>query len=1145
MTQFVAKRFVILFPLFAATALAADQSVRVDVTVGGVKVTNWIVEQHLDLPAAARLLGLDGEDVSSKLRVLELDDQGQSLGARAFQIDRASMAGHFVVTWRMPGPTPAGTTRRFLIALDGEGQAPGHDEPINATRDGEKITIKNGPVVLEHAMDAGGMISRVDVGATGGAIKWNDRIWGNWYWKGRREFHLADHKAESMKIVAAGPLRVVVETRSDYLNDGDAPNSHPRATYRFTTHAGQPVTRVEALATQNFQKFWFHFRRTEMDLARASVNGTVRDESAGNWAAAFSNDLLIGIADGSTPTVEGGPMLASAANTQWRTLDQAWQATLFWGAGKKEVNRLKTWSAILDSPPTTTIHLPPLTKRITAVVTVLDGSQKKLSTLTAEPWARHHVQTVVARSHVANAKRTLAAGAFGDAERALQRAEATLHDDTGHLNTTDTVVAGLVAGHPYLGNDHTAYVWSHVDEGAGLLSVYDRRTGRELLEITPAAAGLWRIAVKKGEGGTNYSNTGTPCTVTGQPRGLSFTWNGAWRVGVQATLDPDETVVRMRLNARAGPADEGLLTVMFPIVDGILPLSPGGTDDMVLDSQATGYGHRSPLVNGKTIWSPYPHGMQFNAMFGDGQGLYVADHDPQANAKDLTWSPRKRARTLNFTITHPLLGWAGSTLIKDYASPGDIVIGPFEGDWYDAAQIYRKWALTAPWCAKGPIHARTDYPRWLAEAPYWTIGHLGFGTGVQDQIDIVETFGVPIGISHVYGWWFQPHQDDGYPDYFPPRLGSVGMKRAVQELQRSGMRVVPYVNGLLWDQGNESWKADNAEQGAIKGPDGQVLVLTFSGNRHVAMCPGSSFWRDRSTEFCKQLAGRYGVDGVYFDFLTAQFGDCYDTDHGHAVGGGNFWTASTRAYYKQMRDQIKRLNPDTLLTGEHNAEWTIDILDTQLAMSDEKAPGVPLFQAVYHGYTLLFGQPGNRGVYRGDLEPQTLGRWWLRGNQNGWYNQETTAVRALKGDPKLKKWLPHARNYLKLLYCSYHFARPYLTYGRMLRPPRIEGELPTVHIESPRGSWRVSALDASAWQAPDDSVGVFILNYDQKQAHEFSWIVDLKEDAGWSADTRVILSKWTREEGITRLGEVAGGMLRRQERIEPWGLIALKLEATD
>ncbi len=1130
--------------LIATTTAAAPPGVRVDVTAGRVPVTDWIVEQQLDLPAAARLLEHDGDIAAKDIAVLELDAQGVALGPRTCQIDKASMPGRFIVNWRMPGPTRAGQTRRFLITFDGKRESPGHDTPISATAEGDTITIVNGPIVLQHARDAGGMIRHVKVGSVEGSIKWTDQVWGDWYWKGTHKYRLADHRAESVKIVAAGPLRVVVEARSEYLAGAQRAASRPRAMHRFTTYAGQPVTHVRATARQDFQKQWFYLHRMRIDLSKAGLGKPVQDTTAGKWVAAFNNDLLVGIAAGSKPTANLGPLFAGEPGARWTTLANSWQATLFWGAGEKDLGLLKTWSAIAASSPSITIHFEPLAARIEAAKAAVGARQADPGMFAGERWAQLHARNVMARAHLTDAASTSAAGAFGDAEQALEMAEAALRSRRGDANlaSEDGVVAGLVDGHPYLGNDKVAYVWSHVKDGAGLLSIYDRSIGREYLKVTPAASSLWRIAVKNGQGGKSYANEDAPCIVTPHPRGLSFKWESATAVQMLATLDPDESVVRLRLSAEAHAEDEGLQTVMFPLLDGIRPLTPGGAGDVVLDSQATGSRHPSPLISGDNVWSPYPHGMQFNALYGDGRGLYVAEHDPEARVKDLTWSPQKQTETLNFTITHALGGWAGPELIKDYESPGDVVIGPFDGEWFDAALLYREWALTAPWCAKGPIHARTDYPQWLAQAPYWTIGGLSNERSVQTQVDIAQTFGLPIGVCHAYGWWFQPHQDDGYPDYFPPRLGSDGLRRSIQSLQRSGMRVVPYVNGLLWDKDTESWRADDAQKGAIKGPEGQVLVLKFSGNKHVAMCPASKLWRRKSADFTKELLGRYGVDGVYYDFLTAQFGDCYDPDHGHIICGGDFWVKSAREYYGQMRRHIKKINPNAIVTGEHNAEWIIDILDTQLTMSDERGPGLPMFQAVYHGYTLLYGLPGNRGPYRGDLEPQTVGRWWLAGNQNGWYGQAPIVVRAMRGNPDAQKWLPHAKNYLNLLHCHHHFARPYLAYGQMLRPPHIDGSLPAVQIESPRGAWRIPIVDGSAWKAPDGSVGLFFLNYDQQQSHDFTWTVDMREGAGWDADTKVILSKWTTEDGLTRAAEVQGGEMRRQQTIEPWGLIALKLE---
>ena len=97
----------------------------------------------------------------------------------------------------------------------------------------------------------------------------------------------------------------------------------------------------------------------------------------------------------------------------------------------------------------------------------------------------------------------------------------------------------------------------------------------------------------------------------------------------------------------------------------------------------------------------------------------------------MTWPPKTDAGTIDLTIAHPVLNWAADKPVRRYTLPGDAVLGPFAGDWFDAAQIYRQWAITAPWCRKGPIYQRDDYPQWLAKASYFTIGCLGNEPNVQ------------------------------------------------------------------------------------------------------------------------------------------------------------------------------------------------------------------------------------------------------------------------------------------------------------------------------------------------------------------------------------------------------------------------------
>ena len=1108
-----------LVPTTAVTA--AQDSLEVSVTSGSAAVADWIVEQRLDLAAVARLLGRETPIKTADVRVLEVGAPGGEPVAVPFQVDHEKDTGEFVVTWRMPGETPPGRTRRFLIALDavdGGDAAPVIDAPLAVTAADDQITIVNGAIRLEHARDAGGMIRRVTVGETAGDLSWGDYLSTA---NPGRQHRLNHHAAERMRVVAAGPLRVVVEARTPLLHDDKTHASDPQVHYRFTTYADQPVTHLSAAFTQDFSKLWTITMCTIMDVKKASLSGA---KAGDGWAAAYNDTLLIGVADGPKPAASTSTVLIGAKERpHWRSLRFPWDAVVFWGRGGADLESLESWSAILDSRPTTTVHFALLALRIARAAERLAARKEEVAGLTGTRWTAAHVAVTAGRTYLRRAQDAAAEGRLGRAVADLEDAEAALAAEANGVRSSDGVVSGTVAGHPFIGNDKVVYVWCRREDGAGLLSIYDRRMKREFLATRSRRVQLWEIGVKKGTGGSSYLNTGAPCEVSHRPHGLEFVWRwpGAIEARMRATLNPDETIVRMRLDAVAQREDEGLRNVTFPIVPGIEPITPGGKGDRILRTYY-GHPHESPLVSGDRVYTAYPSGMQFTAMLAEGRGLYFGEEDPDANRKDLIFLPEKDSGTLEFTIKKAVLGRCGPELVKEYASPGDVVLGPFQGDWYDAARLYRKWAVTAPWCAKGTIDKRADYPKWLAESPFWSIGYPYSRYAVQTEIDEAEAFGVP-GVSHAYNWWFQPHQDDGYPDYFPPRLGSEGFKKAVRDMQRGNMRVVPYLNGLLWDKGNESYRRYDIQSQSLRGAGGGELGMTWAGNRFAMICPYSQLWRDKLTEVSVELVDRYGVDGIYFDFLTVLgasdwVGNCHRSDHGHPLCGGNVWTTGVRGLYSQVRRAIKKINPDTMLTGEEWSEYVIDLLDMQLARDHE----LPLFEAVYHGYTLF--NVGRLGMGH----PRGVGHIWLYGNQSGWQTFEPALVKALKDPTHEHAWF--AKYYRKLLQCHYHFGRPYLAYGEMLRPPRFEGD-PSAEI-----------VLGSAWKAPDGSVGIFLLSHEREKTHEWSWSVDLLEGTGWDEKTLLTLSKWTQESGLEHVADVTGGKLIRKATLEPLGLVALKLE---
>ena len=1117
MTPTIFARLACIGVLSIAAAAAARDGVEVKVTGGKVTVSNWIVEQPLDLAAASRLMGGDSPIKTANVHVIEVDGAGRTLSDVPIQVDPVEATDSFVITWLMPGETIPGQARHFLIALDGQGAAPAFAAPLDITSDQNNVKIINGSITLEHARDAGGMIHRVTVGSTGGELSWQDYL--NTISPGRPH-RSYPHAAEKMRVVAAGPLRVVVEARTELLHDEKSHASGPRGHYRFTTYAGQPVTHIEAAFTQKFGKLWDSMQRTSVNVEKASLGSA---KSGEGWAAAYNDDLLVGVADGPKPeSSKSAVHIGANERPGWRSLRLAWNSVMFWGRGGSDLESLEKWSAIVDSPPTATVHVVPLDSRIAKATGRLTARQKEADRLTGERWIKKHVALTTGRIHLRHARRAAASGNIRRALAALERAEDVSTNKATHVQSSDGVVTGTVGGHPFVGNDKVVFVWSRPEDGAGLLSIYDRRMKRQFLTIGSQPIELWEIGVKKGDSGRSYSNTGAPCDVSTRPQGLDFTWRwpGAMETRLRATLKPDETLVRLRLDAESQKEDEGLRNITFPIVPGIEPMTPGGEGDKILGTYF-GHGYPSPLVSGDRVNSDYPRGMQFTAMIAEGKGLYFGEEDPDANRKDLTFLPGKDEGKIEFTIKKTVLGWAGPELVKQYRSPGDIVIGPFLGDWYDAARLYRKWALTAPWCAKGTIDQREDYPKWLADVAFWSIGYPTSQEDVQIEIDEADAFGVP-GACHAYNWWFQPHQDDGYPDYFPPRLGAEGLKRNVRKMQNANMRVVPYVNGLLWDVGNESYRRHKIQWQALRGAGKEDLGMTFSGNRFAMICPYSQVWRNKLTEVSRELVDRYGVDGIYFDFLTTLgaedwLGNCHWSDHGHPLGGGNVWTTGVRGLYSQVRREIKKVNPDTMLCGEEWSEYAIDLLDTQLARSHE----LPLFEAVYHGYTLFY-------VGRSGMDPRWVGRIWLQGNQNGWQGFEPGLVKALKDPTHEHAWF--AKYYRKLLQCHYHFGRPYLAYGEMLRPPRFEGD-PSAEI-----------VLGSAWKAPDGSVGIFLLSHEREKTHEWSWSVDLMEGAGWDEKTTLALSKWTKEGGLVHVADVTGEKLHRKVTLEPLGLVALKLE---
>ena len=107
--------------------------------------------------------------------------------------------------------------------------------------------------------------------------------------------------------------------------------------------------------------------------------------------------------------------------------------------------------------------------------------------------------------------------------------------------------------------------------------------------------------------------------------------------------------------------------------------------------------------------------------------VYVAAEDLKAESKTFGVQVDSASSTLNFYYSAivPNAGVAGLgayTVSYGLAVTPDVVHE--EASWWDAAQIYQKWALaSAAWTKQGPMSQRPELAPWMFNLTTWVNSH--------------------------------------------------------------------------------------------------------------------------------------------------------------------------------------------------------------------------------------------------------------------------------------------------------------------------------------------------------------------------------------------------------------------------------------
>ena len=475
-------------------------------------------------------------------------------------------------------------------------------------------------------------------------------------------------------------------------------------------------------------------------------------------------------------------------------------------------------------------------------------------------------------------------------------------------------------------------------------------------------AGLWRLDfVRKGASGTNEhvfvdNLAHASCGATRTAGGIRLEWKGmdiaeekeVLDVAVSVDLPDGASASEWRLFVTNRSSRAALHSTSYPL---LRTVTPDGAGDVLMPFKELGALLLKRYAGGpreESAWTPgwRPPVTAFN--LGDA-GLYIAAHDPESRSKCLVVGKGQDVRF--------------DTVVENAGVPGLAAEGPryavtiaaYRGDWWQAAKLYRSWALRQKWAAKGPIAKRRDFPRAMADMDLLLRINEKDAFAMSNQVVAVRRIwpDLKVGI-HWYGWSPQIFCVN-FPEFFPARPY---VTKVAAFARRQGVALMPYVDVRSWDVDMASWAY--AKRDACRSLDGKTFDEVYSPKHRLAvMCPSSPEW----AEVCAKLThdaieigtvNGTGFGGIYHDQVACSRPQpCWAKNHSHPKGGGAWWAEGYRRAFAPLHGWCAKRNAPVLSEGTDDTY--LDLIDGHLKASFPCGEEVPFHPAVYAGYAIYYG----------------------------------------------------------------------------------------------------------------------------------------------------------------------------------------------
>jgi hypothetical protein len=968
---------------------------------------------------------------------------------------------------------PAGPSDAIRLSVDGQ--------PADAGAAFDGTITRAGFVAQHRAAAMGGLPHQFRFPLSGkdfSEFAWNDRVHHNEL----GGFLLRNDQQAQVELLSEGPICSVVRVQAAYKRpDGTQPPSRPRAVYHWYYFHQLPLIFVTATITQEEAFRWQEVHFLELNFPGRDFERWVGDTAVGqgelvgdnsshrfqDWAAVTDQRNGIGMFGGGRVVIYDGRggygtylhADADRAWQPWEDMERTYSAWLWVGTDEQPATVLRSWQ-----------------QRIPATVSAVLSPESVHRAIAAagEDTPQYDAGRGERAQHVAWATRLEMAGRFDDALAALA---GTLPADWKRLSAGDLQLA-----------------MQQVAGGVRLQSLFDSKSGHEHAPAAPPP--LFRITLLNTLNGQQRSvvaDAGWGQTQMTAPdaQQLEIRWEhcavadfGELAVVARAVAQPADQAIRWTCEVSGQAAPWSVSHVVFPQLGLVAP----GNEPVLLFPRGPGELQRSAWRETFSFAGTYPSGwmsMQFMAAYDQSsrRGLYWAVQDPLGSTKDLSAASDAQTGVLVLSADHPVpdMRQPGNR----FALSGTAVWQAFSGDWFDAAQIYRRWVRAeARWFPQLSSAGREDTPLWMRELCAWAQTGGDARQCVEPVRQFAEFLGVPAGF-HWYSWHRNPFDND-YPHYFPT---TDGFTEGVARLQDAQVHVMPYINGRLWDtrdRGVEDFEfSRRALPAATKNEKGEPFTESYgskesdgSSVKLAVMCPATTLWQDEVRSIVLQLFNDHHVHGVYIDQIAAASPVlCMDPQHGHPLGGGAWWNEG----YWQMLDKIRREKPaQCMLTTECNGEPFIRWFDGYLTWHWQYDGQVPAFPAIYGGAVQMFGRAYRGGSTKDLALRMKAGQQWVFGEQIGWL------------DPHVIQERENA-DFLRQLVRLRWQLRRYFYAGQMLRPPQFDTPAPIV-----RADWQWQ----DQWWVTTDAVltGAWCLPEEQRVAAMFVNVSDEPQETAWTCD---------------------------------------------